>query len=990
MDVRPLHREEFGEFFTAIHGYGPFPWQRLLADQVFAKKQWPEALDVPTGAGKTAAIDIAVFHLALEADLGSMRRAAVRVLFVVDRRLVVDDAFDRARRIADALCNPGKDLSGKQKDLLRRVGDRLRLLAGLGGEGPPLAVARLRGGLPKEPDWVRTPSQPVVVVSTVDQVGSRLLFRGYGISDSMKPVHAGLLGRDALLLLDEAHLSRPFVETVRDLRRLEAPLERGGGDVRPLSVVTLSATHLRTRTESWVFEFPQERDQEDWVHPVLGGRLNAAKPAELVKVGEDAEDAAFVEAFVARAWTASQAGGGPARVVAVVVNRVQRARAIHAALDQKLRAGQAEGRTALLIGRCRDVDREKLLGRLLPDMAAQRAETGGPPLLIVATQCVEAGADLDFDALFTEIAPLDCLRQRFGRLNRMGRKFQALAAVLAAKSQIGARADDPLYGPALGKTWELLEEKSQTVGKGKTARRLIDFGIAAAQDWLPRKDELAPYLAPAGSAPVLLPAYIDLWSQTSPVPAVSPEVALFLHGPQAGPEDVEIIWRADLDRDRPDKEMWIERVRVCPPSALEALSLPFGVAKRWLCGGAGEVSDVEGREIRAEGTVPGQDYRALRWRGPEDPQTDLIYPRQIRPGDVLVVPSSYGGCDEFGWAPHMSMSAPVADVGEPAYRQQRGRSLLRLTLLAPLGGLLESLRNASKEEVFEKLSVHEALPGEWRERLIKWRERLHEDGDLELLRDAQDRPLAIVGEREADVAAEASTEDDEGMRRRGLRVVRLDEHSRGVEEQARRFARGAGLSPALTEAVALAAFLHDAGKAHPQFKMWLYGGDELAAMGPALAKSGKAVLGRQAYERAGLPRGARHEAASVRFAVAHPRFQSLEDKELAELVIWLIGTHHGWGRPFFPAVEWPAGNKPFEADLGDGKFTSKQRPQIEDPGEGWPDLFWRLKQRHGTWGLAWLEAILRLADHRRSEEEQRRRKTDKERRKEGNDVAGAG
>ena len=43
-------------------------------------------LDLPTGSGKTAAIDIAVFHVALEADSLEARRAPVRIAFVVDRR----------------------------------------------------------------------------------------------------------------------------------------------------------------------------------------------------------------------------------------------------------------------------------------------------------------------------------------------------------------------------------------------------------------------------------------------------------------------------------------------------------------------------------------------------------------------------------------------------------------------------------------------------------------------------------------------------------------------------------------------------------------------------------------------------------------------------------------------------------------------------------------------------------------------------------------
>jgi CRISPR-associated endonuclease/helicase Cas3 len=203
--MNQLGPDHFAGFFTAVHGHAPFPWQARLARQVVETGRWPSLLDLPTGTGKTAAIDVAVFHLGCQAEHGPARTAPLRVLFVIDRRIVVDAAFERAKKIKEVL-------RASEDKIIADVARRLSYLSG--DSDNPLDVVRLRGGVPQERDWARSPAQPLVAVSTVDQVGSRLLFRGYGVSAKMWPVHAGLVGADALWLLDEVHLSRPLEQTL--------------------------------------------------------------------------------------------------------------------------------------------------------------------------------------------------------------------------------------------------------------------------------------------------------------------------------------------------------------------------------------------------------------------------------------------------------------------------------------------------------------------------------------------------------------------------------------------------------------------------------------------------------------------------------------------------------------------------------------------------------------------------------------------------------
>jgi CRISPR-associated endonuclease/helicase Cas3 len=121
-----------------------------------------------------------------------------------------------------------------------------------------------------------------------------------------------------------------------------------------------------------------------------------------------------------------------------------------------------------------------------------------------------------------------------------------------------------------------------------------------------------------------------------------------------------------------------------------------------------------------------------------------------------------------------------------------------------------------------------------------------------------------------------------------------------------------------------------------------------------------------ARKRAGWPKGGRHEAASVLLA-------GLSDPEL---FVYLIGTHHGRGRPLWPytedeeIVESP-GIVPFA--LADFSLSADLPARPEDTlaplHSGWVDLFWRMVRRYGYWGLAYLETLLVLADHRQSEAE---------------------
>jgi CRISPR-associated endonuclease/helicase Cas3 len=204
---------------------------------------------------------------------------------------------------------------------------------------------------------------------------------------------------------------------------------------------------------------------------------------------------------------------------------------------------------------------------------------------------------------------------------------------------------------------------------------------------------------------VLLPAYAGLWATTSPVPAATPDPALFLHGPGIS-ADVQIIWRADV---APDDEKWANlSLLLCPPSSLEAQSV--WAARTWLRQ-AEDVAFADVPELAPESEHGERGRPCLRRDGE---CWVLASADSLQPGDTVVVPCGYGGCDTYGWDPQSRHE--VADLGAEAHYRQRLKAALRITKATLANALFG---HPSMHEIWQR--IERVIPDD-------------EDVDVEILR----------------------------------------------------------------------------------------------------------------------------------------------------------------------------------------------------------------------------------------------------------------
>ena len=574
--------DRFADEFAALTAEGhdrhaPLRWQTRMFRRLVGA-DLPGAVDVPTGLGKTSVMALWLIALAYGAKLPR------RLAYVVDRRAVVDQATRFAERL--------------RRNMPVDLADRLQLKDG------SLPISTLRGGFADNRDWLEDPSKPAIVVGTIDMIGSRLLFEGYGVSRTMRPYHAGFLGVDTLVMLDEAHLCPPFEALLRHVATgRDGKLGPRPGDdpsTPPFRLMSLSATgrELVEMAVDSVFRL----EEQDAHEPVVHQRLTARKRLKVTEL----EDARQLTECIARRAIELGDRETPSRVLVYCHSRTD-AVAVKESIDKECtnrkKAGElADGHESeLLVGERRVYERTGLEAWLDRNGFLGGSKTPPEaPTFLVATSAGEVGVDLDADHMVCDLVAYERMVQRLGRVNRRGGEGRtATVDVFAVRSEAKTNSR---------KTGKGEPEKGLETYKRRLAPLLrLPRGEEGCRDASPSAtvelkrsypDVVDAATTPAPLYPELTRPLVDAWSMTSLRRHEGrPEVAPWLRGwedeeePQTG-----VVWRRYLPCVRMDADvsapptMVADFFRVAPIHATERLEAVSSRVFDWLLKRVGQVA----------------------------------------------------------------------------------------------------------------------------------------------------------------------------------------------------------------------------------------------------------------------------------------------------------------------------------------------------------------------------------------------------------------
>ena len=835
--VRPV---DFRTVFKALTDHDPYPWQERLGSS-FLGEEYPEQVDLPTGSGKTSIMAIWLAALTIRAQggrtVGSMPR---RLVWVVDRRVVVDQASREATHIATKL-NTTEPIPETAE--LGPLASVRRALLGLSVTRSPtelLAVSSLRGELAEDPTWKQDPARPSIVVGTVDMVGSRLLFSGYGDGLWQRPYHAGLLGQDSLLVLDEAHLSPAFAVLTESIARLQ---RSHGGHPRPMRVMHLSAT-LRSRGRA-AFTL----DSTDESDAALSRRLRGRKSLFLHPRPRE-EIATFL---AERAVGLSEHG-----TVVVYVRSPECAGEVAERL-RRLGARHLRVVTGTLRGYERDglVSTDPVLRRFLTP--EPRGEGPAEPAYLVATSAAEVGIDLDADHMVSDLTSIEGMLQRLGRVNRRG-VGNARVEVVEFATALPTREDRlPSW---FAQTWRYLESLP------RNADGSVDASVSALRANPPPLEAFSA--TPA--APPLTRDMLDSWSLTSIEKSEwpgRPAPHLWLHGAvESEPPETALAWRVDVSQlaspDLPLEDVE-EVIRSFPVAASEKARDAHWRVARFIRALA-ERSPATGVLVAgASGEL---------WRGTLEALAEAG--RAILENATVLLPVGVGGLRD-GFIDDSS-SVAVHDVAEeiPAARRRR-------FLLEPDGGGWKATGLIGEDvplrwpDLTTRGDAVSALEEATGLEVVSSADLVVPRGDEETAPQGACLAYLIGSSRVSDVTAGSfAAPEDMG----------LELHLERVARWSRRLAEALELAPDLAEALEGAGRWHDRGKLRDSWQAAIGNPD------PAhpLAKTSHGRFDRR------ITQGYRHELGSL-LDVSGSLAQG---PAVGDLARHLIGAHHGYGRPSFP------------------------------------------------------------------------------------------
>ena len=929
-----ITRDEFGDFFAALDAalnedpkgerkHYPFSWQEEVLDHICEHGVWPERINAPTGSGKSSVVDIHLFANALAA-VGAAPRVPRRLCVTVGRRALVDNQVDRAYKILECMEKALADESG-ESDILRRVDEALQSFQTRNDKqgNDPFEVGHIRGELSNRTLPVTDISACAIIAATPDMYGSRALFRGYGSTKAARPRETALLAMDTVMVLDEAHMNRQLLHTTQRIAQLQKREVNLG--VPTLQVVETTATPSTEDSESTTLgvdiealDKPNDKElhrrvyshKELMLHPIDKWD---GKPGNAATVNA-AVDA--IKKFLAHREASE--GSEEAHTIGCIVNHVRTAIAIKEALVKNKVLEKAK-EVQLLVGRMRPYDLENLQAE---HSGLFTTEGDKSVKVVVATQTLEVGIDVDFADLVTELAPASSLAQRFGRVNRLGRRKDSKVVVIEPASGDSVKKDAPPYKAVdLSNAYAWLEALNGAENPSVNPAAMVKN-------------------PPVQSSPERLlyqrPEWPDLleFSRTDENPYDEPDLDLWLHDSL----DAETAMGGVIVRDNlpsnTSAAMEILKTSYFAPSDRETFPANLKILQEIL-----DYQDEHG--VKPRKFLYRQGEISL-WQdadhGDENNQS-------LAPGDVLIL--------DTGSIPFTNQGIAVTQRELPSKKEE-------LKAVPFLNGTLYVYEKcADREEDFrEYLGLS---PGEVAELLDTQSAKGEKRIASELTTEAEDGQEVIAWYAKVTDDKESVEGSDIAQELVLAGPVLLDDHQNDVAERTRQLAENLGLAPEFSEALELAAKYHDEGKRDLRFQQML-GADPDA---DALAKSGHRSVAEayRARSRSALPRGWRHEQLSALMVAASPE----KVGEHRDLVLRIIGCSHGHGRFSFAHDAGFLLKEGYLPEGTDYEALKEQATRLFNDGY-WDNLMEQTSRTYGPYATAYLEAVERAADAQISRE----------------------